>query len=59
MKRTIIVSIITVLILGGLFAAAVQASYTGYGLVASGSPNARVGSANGIFIIGGGPGSGK
>lgn len=59
MGKTVIIVLLTVVILGGTFAAAVQASYTGYGLVASGSPNARVGSTGGIFIIGGGPGSGK
>lgn len=59
MKKTAIILILTVAILGGLFAAAVQASYTGYGLVASGAPHARVGSTGGIFFIGGGPGSGK
>ena len=59
MGKRIIILILTVVILGGTFAAAVHASYTGYGLVASGSPNARVGSVNGIFFIGGGPGSGK
>jgi len=59
MKKSIIIVLLTVVILGGTFAAAVQASYTGYGLVASGSPNARVGSTGAFFFIGGGPGSGK
>ncbi len=59
MGKSAIVLLLTVVILGGLFAAAVQASYTGYGLVASGAPHARVGSTGGFFFIGGGPGSGK
>lgn len=59
MKKTAIIVLLTVVILGGLFAAAAQASYTGYGLVASGAPHARVGSTGAFFFIGGGPGSGK
>ena len=59
MAKTAIIVLLTLVILGGTFAAAAQASYTGYGLVASGAPHARVGSTGGIFIIGGGPGSGK
>lgn len=59
MGKSIVIILLTVVLAGGFFAAAARASYTGYGLVASGSPNARVGSAGGIFIIGGGPGSGK
>ena len=59
MAKTAIILLLTVVILGGGLAAAVQASTTGYGLVASGAPHARVGSTGGIFIIGGGPGSGK
>lgn len=59
MTKTMIIVILTIVILGGTFAAAVQASYTGYGLVASGAPHARVGSTGAFFFIGGGPGSGK
>lgn len=59
MGKSIIVIVLTLAILGGTFAAAAQASYTGYGLVASGAPHARVGSTGGFFFIGGGPGSGK
>jgi|GEM_PF-1469974 len=59
MTKTIIIVVLTIAILGGTFAAAVQASYTGYGLVASGAPHARVGSTGAFFFIGGGPGSGK
>ncbi len=59
MKKSAIIIILSIVILGGTFAAAVQASYTGYGLVSSGAPHARVGSTGAFFFIGGGPGSGK
>ena len=59
MKKTVIIVLLTTAILGGTFAAAVQASYTGYGLISSGAPHARVGSTGAFFFIGGGPGSGK
>ena len=45
--------ILTVVILSTLFAATAYASYSGVGMVASGSPNARVGSISGIHITGG------
>jgi hypothetical protein len=35
------------------------ASYSGYGMLTSGAPHARVGSIGGPAVIGGGPGSGK
>ena len=59
MKKTVVIVFLTTVILGGMFAAAAQASYTGYGLVSSGAPHARVGSTGAFFFIGGGPGSGK
>ncbi len=59
MKKSAIIIILSIVILGGTFAAAVQASYTGYGLISSGAPHARVGSTGAFFFIGGGPGSGK
>lgn len=59
MRRDFIIVVLTIIILGGLLAGAASASYNGYGIVASGSPNARVGSLGGPIFIGGGPGSGK
>ncbi len=56
--RRLVIIIIVVVILGGLLASASYASYNGFGLVASGNPNARSGSLGGPIIIGGGPGSG-
>lgn len=57
--RQLIVIAVTILILGTLLAGAAYASYNGYGIIASGSPNARVGSLGGPVFIGGGPSGGK
>lgn len=57
--RNAIAIILLVVILSGLLGTAAYASYHGYGIIASGNPNARSGSLGGPIIIGGGPGSGK
>jgi hypothetical protein len=54
----ILVILAAVVIFGGGFAASAYASYRGFGLVSSGH-SARAGSINGIYILGGGPGTGK
>ncbi|HEX2908430.1 MAG TPA: hypothetical protein VHO69_16270 [Phototrophicaceae bacterium] len=57
MRRLIVVVMLAVLLLG--LAGSAYASYTGFGMVASGAPYARVGSIGGPAVMGGGPGSGK
>jgi hypothetical protein len=52
--------IVVVLVLFSLtLAGTAYASYTGFGMIASGAPFARVGSIGGPAVQGGGPGSGK
>lgn len=58
MRRSVIIAIVVVLLGSGLLGSA-YASYTGFGLISSGGPSARVGSLGGPVVIGGGPGSGK
>jgi hypothetical protein len=57
--RNAVLMFVVVALLSLTLAGAAYASYSGAGLVASGSPSARSGSTGGIFILGGGPGSGK
>ena len=59
MKNIIIIAIV-ITMLGGLLVSAAYASYSGYGLVASESTNARGGSLRGpVLFLSGGPGGGK
>ena len=58
MGRTIAMALAVIFLTGSL-AGAAYASFTGFGLVASGAPFARSGSIGGPVIMGGGPGSGK
>jgi hypothetical protein len=55
----IVVIVLVVVLLTGTLGAAAYASFSGFGLVASGAPFARSGSIGGPVIMGGGPGSGK
>lgn len=54
----IVVAIITLTVLSSLLAGAGYAAYNGYGASTSETQSARTGSVRGIFILGGGPGSG-
>jgi hypothetical protein len=54
----LIVAILTLSILGSSLGGAGYAAYNGYGVAASETQSARAGSLRGIFILGGGPGSG-
>lgn len=54
----IIVAILALGILGSSLVGVTYASYNGYGLSTSETQSARTGSVRGIFILGGGPGSG-
>lgn len=56
--RTMLV-VVMVVVFGLGLAGTAYASYTGFGMVASGAPYARVGSIGGPAVQGGGPGSGK
>ena len=56
--RGILAFAVIFLLLFGLFGSAF-ASYQGMGLVGNRTYSLRQGSSNGIFIMGGGPGSGK
>ncbi len=58
MRNTIIVFVV-IAILGLSLAGAAYASYSGMGLVTSGTPSARSGSVGGVVVLGGGPSSGK
>lgn len=58
MGRGIIATAVIALMLFGLMGS-VYASYTGMGLVGNPTYSLRQGSSNGIFVMGGGPGSGK
>ncbi len=57
MRNIVAVVAVFVMLLG--LAGTAYASYTGFGMVASGAPYARVGSIGGPAVQGGGPGSGK
>lgn len=58
MLGKLLVGVICIILLSSALGGAAYASYRGYGLVPATSESARVGSTRGIFIIGGGPGSG-
>lgn len=55
----IVMVFVVIVVLAGLLATAAYAGYSGWGLVASGDPSARTGSIYGVYIMGGGPGTGK
>lgn len=57
MRYVLVIAVLLLLQLG--LAGTAYASYTGFGMVASGAPYARVGSIGGPAVQGGGPGSGK
>ncbi|MEO0562938.1 MAG: hypothetical protein AAF125_12580 [Chloroflexota bacterium] len=54
----IVVLILSIVILGSLFAGTAYAAVSGYGVSASESQSARATGPRGFFIIGGGPGIG-
>jgi len=57
MRYVLVIAVLLLLLLG--LAGTAYASYTGFGMVTSGAPYARVGSIGGPAVQGGGPGSGK
>lgn len=54
-----ILAIVFVFIMLMGFGASAYASYRGVGLIGDSTMSVRQGSSNGLFILGGGPGSGK
>ena len=58
MSRRVIIVIVVVLLMAS-FVGATYASFTSYGVIASGAPFARSGSVGGVVVMDGGPGNGK
>jgi len=56
--RSVVIVVFVVVMLAG-FAGSGYASYAGWGLAGDPDISVRSGSSNGIFFLGGGPGSGK